>query len=870
MIFCLAGSLVSATIVAIFAVRPFAVYLILIGFLFAGGFYTSAIRAREPSNSIKQFIESGQIVSGDPIEVEGVVYGKPELSVGGFYLILSVDKLFYKNRKVDTSGAVRFFAPARDEQIQKEFDELELISGARIRVGANLTREEHYRNPGGISYVEILDQKGIDATGIIKSPLLIERLGNEVALSPLARVYDYRQDLIQAIRAKFSVSTSGILIASLLGNRNHLTNETAEIFRNGGTFHVLVISGLHITFLGGIFLLIVRRFTRNRLLQFSIVSAALWIYAFGVGAEIPVVRAALMLTILLFSFVVNRKGNLLNSLGACALLILIWRPEDIFSQSFHLTFASLFGIVAFAFPLIEKMRGIGGWYPSVANPFPPMVHQKLKAFCEILYWSELRWKKTLAENVWDCKLTKSRYAGRLEDRGLQWVLRWSFEGILVTIAVQICLLPFLVVYFHRISFGSIFLNLWVGIFLVLQNVSALIGLIFGLASKILAIPFIKLAEVSNWLLLSLPKVFIVFDLASTRVPIYSGDIGAIYYLYFVPVMMAIILLNNWNPFEFTVRATNRAFSRRRQIALITVVLFSVLFSSIVIHPYSEPPADGMLTVNFLDVGQGDSALVTFPNGETMLIDGGGKHNFAELIVKNEDGEIETFEPDSQGVGETVVSEFLWENGYSHVDYLVATHADADHIQGLIAVTNNFSIREALSGKGAPDDENFSEFRTALVRKNIPLQEIASGDEFEIGGVKISVLNPDGDQSDGETSNDGSVVLKFVYGARRFLFTGDIEKNTENRISSRNMEINSEIVKVAHHGSRTSSTEAFVNSVQAQYAVIPVGRNSPFGHPNSDVVERWKNSGAKVLTTGERGTVTISTDGKNLEIQTYTK
>ncbi len=830
----------------------------------------STIRAREPANSIKRFIESGQLVSGDPIEVEGVVYGIPELSVGGFYLILSVDKVFYKNRKVDVSGAVRFFAPDRDEQIQKEFDELELITGARIRVGTNLSREERYRNPGGISYVEILDQKGIDATGLIKSPLLIERLGNEAVFSPLARFYDYRQDLIQAIRAKFSVSTAGILIASLLGNRNHLTKETAEIFRAGGTFHVLVISGLHITFLGGILLLIARRFTSNRLLQFSIVSAALWIYAFGVGAEIPVVRAALMLTILLFSFVVYRKGNLLNSLGACALLILIWRPEDIFSQSFHLTFASLFGIIAFAFPLIEKLRSIGGWHPSASNPFPPMVHPKLKAFCEILYWSELRWKKTLAESVWDCKITKSRYAGRLEDRGLQRVLRWSFEGILVTIAVQICLLPFLVVYFHRISFGSIFLNLWVGIFIVLQNVSALIGLTFGLASKILAIPFIKLAEVSNWLLLSLPKVFIAFDLASIRVPIYSGHTGAIYYLYFVPVMMSIILLNNWNPFEFAIRATNRTVTRRRQIALITTALFSVLFAFIVLHPYSEPPSDGKLTVNFLDVGQGDSAFVTFPNGETMLIDGGGKHNFAELFVKNEDGGIAAFEPDSQGVGETVVSEFLWERGYSHVDYLVATHADADHMQGLIAVTNNFSIGEVLFGRDAPDDENFSEFRTALMRKNIPLQKIASGDEFEIGGVNISVLNPEGDESDGETSNDGSVVLKLMYGARRFLFTGDIEKNTEERISLRNIELNSEVVKVAHHGSRTSSTEAFVNSVQAQYAVIPVGRISPFGHPNSDVVERWKNSGAKVLTTGERGTVTISTNGKNLEIQTFIK
>ena len=128
------------------------------------------------------------------------------------------------------------------------------------------------------------------------------------------------------------------MIASLLGNRYFLDKQTAETFREGGTFHVLVISGLHITFIGGLTLLFVRFFTKKRAWQFLTAGGFSWAYSIAVGADVPVVRATVMFTILLFSQVIYRNGNLLNALGACALVLLVWRPEDLFNQSFHLTF----------------------------------------------------------------------------------------------------------------------------------------------------------------------------------------------------------------------------------------------------------------------------------------------------------------------------------------------------------------------------------------------------------------------------------------------------------------------------------------------------------------------------------------------------
>lgn len=873
-------TLIISILSIIFTKKYFNWVFVLLAFVAVGSLYFQVQKQTEPQNSLKNLYDSKQINSGDPVEVEGILQGKPELSVGGLFLILDAEKVLYKGKTQNVSGIVRLFAPVRDEQTANEYKTLSLHYGVRIRVAANLNREERFLNPGGISFTEILDQKNIHATATIKSPLLVERLENAETFSPFARIYDYRQNLVEIISRKFNPDTAGILIASMLGNRNYLTKETAEVFREGGTFHVLVISGLHITFIGGILLLIVRTFTRKRLWQFVVTSSALWIYSLAVGAEIPVVRAALMFTILLFSFVIYRRGTLLNALGACAFLILLWRPADLFNQSFHLTFASLVGIITVAFPLIKKLRAIGSWMPSVENPFPPNVSRQLKTFCEILYWDEQKWEKNLRENIWDCRIFKTDYGTSLKKHGLQKPLRWVFEGILVTAIVQLFLLPFLILYFHRLSFSSIFLNLWVGFFVVLQNLMGILSLLFTQFSSILVLPFVKLTEILNWLVLSLPQFFIYFDFASVRVPVYSGELKAIYFLYFLPLLVLIFYLNKWNPFslsgEWRVESKEKEEKKlpvtfgRKRILLFHIFTFSLLFFLIAFHPYSSPSIDGKLTVDFLDVGQGDSALIRFPNGETMLIDGGGKFNFNETFVELENSKREIFEPDIQGIGETVVSEFLWEKGYSEVDYLLATHADADHIQGLINVAKNFKIKAAMIGREAFDDGDFAEFAKILERKNIRIVKLHQGNELKMGGVKIAVLSPVSAENSNDSANNDSVVLRVVFGSREFLLTGDIEKETEKELLAHPEFLRSDIVKVAHHGSRTSSTQEFIEATKAEYAITPVGRKSRFGHPHKEVVERWENSGAKVLTTGERGTITISTDGKNLEIQTFRK
>ncbi|HMJ07843.1 MAG TPA: ComEC/Rec2 family competence protein, partial [Pyrinomonadaceae bacterium] len=248
--------------------------------------------------------------------------------------------------------------------------------------------------------------------------------------------------------------------------------------------------------------------------------------------------------------------------------------------------------------------------------------------------------------------------------------------------------------------------------------------------------------------------------------------------------------------------------------------------------------------------------------------GGGLPNFRQA---SDDTDGDSFEPDVARVGEAVVSEFLWQKGFSRVDYLVATHADADHMQGLADVAANFDIGGAFFGRTPAGDPDFVELSAVLKQKNIKRETFSAGDSFLIGGATVEVLNPAAESGvGGQTGNDDSVVLKISFGERTFLLTGDIERIAETDILDRGSALRADVVKVPHHGSKTSSTEEFVKAAAPKFAVISVGRHSRFGHPNQEVVERWKNAGSQVWTTGEKGTVTFSTDGKGLDVEIYVK
>ena len=802
--------------------------IVLLSAVFCMGAVLAGIERRSNSTSgLRNLVDQ-------PCTLTGWLDGPPEFARDRVYLSLRVEE--------PASGRVSLLVPLRKATSIKE---LQLRYGTRIRVNTTLERDGGYRNPGVSTLAEFLDRNGYDASGIIKNPASITRLEDTAVFPPLAWLYEWRTRLQQQIDTRFAPETAGVLDATLLGNRYNLSYSASERFREGGTFHVLVISGLHISFIGGLVFLLMGRLTRRRLTQFLTPAIIVWAYSMAVGADASVVRAALMFTFAGLATIVFRQSNSLNALGAAALVLLIHSPKELFDPSFQLTFLSVLAIVVIAWPLLLKLSAIGAWYPSRSAPYPPACSRTIKTFCEILFWREQKWAQELARSSHKYRLFKSEAARWAERYHVQPVLRYMFGAVVVSASVQLMLLPLMIVYFHRLSLSSLVLNIVVSVLLAALVAVAMLALIVSQVSVGLSAPLVKLADAIDWAMVHSVDPFSSFGLASLRLPEYSGPAALIYGVYYLPLLFLVIALLHWQPLGSRIQ---RECKLRRYVPLLSwaqLLLLAVLVS----HPLSAARADGKLRVDFLDVGQGDSALITMPDGTTLLVDGGGNTNEA-----------------ARRIGEAVVSEYLWWRGLSQIDYVLATHADADHIDGLNDVLKNFSVRAALIGRRPGNDPEFEKFSKSLKETGTYSETIQAGDVIRSGNVEVHVLWPPTD--DDKSTNNDSIVLRIQLGERSILFTGDIEQAAERSLVASQQQLRADVVKVPHHGSKTSSTEGFILATKPNLAIISVGRKSRFGHPHKEVVERWQANGATVLTTGDCGTITITTDGQDLSLKKF--
>ena len=835
----------------------------LLSSLFFAGLALSTIEKQSlPENSLRQLIETGCNDDRQSVWLTGVLEQPPEWSRERVYLVLRLEEISSETFEGPVNGSVTLSALFKTAQDGDEYKRLQLHYATRIRVKTILNRADQFRNPGVSTFTEYLDRKGFDASGVMKQTASIVRLDDTAVFRVSKWLYSWREAIQQTIDERFSAETSGVLDAALLGNRHNLSKSTIERFREGGTFHVLVISGLHISFIGGLVVLLARRFTRRRGLQFVISNAVVWGYTIAVGAETSVVRAALMFTIVSLGSVLFRSAGALNALGAAGLIILVNKPSDLFDPSLQLTFLSVFAIVTIAWPLLQNLRAIGAWRPTRSSPYPPTCSWLVKTFCEALYWSESEWRRHLEKSPHSYRLFKTLIALWLERKSVQSLFSYVFNAIVVSVSVQLVLLPLLILYFHRVSMSSLILNIVVSILIAALAFVALFAVLVAQLSIMLASPIIQLANMIGWLMIRSVEPFALLRIASLRLPEYTGWSASIYLLYCVPLLLLVNSLSRWRPLNGPQQGKTHSSASVWTLVGLQIVLLSVVF----LHPFSAARPDGRLRVDFLDVGQGDSALVTMPDGTTLLIDGGGKPVFFKL---NTDDSSDSIDRDVRSIGETVVSEHLWWRGLDRIDYVLATHADADHIDGLNDVVRNFSVRSALVARTPGLDPEYSKFAQTLSATKTHVETIQAGDRLQFGRVTIKVLWPyASNDPDASSANNDSVVLQLTFGDNSILFTGDIEKQAEVQILSSNTDLHADVVKVPHHGSRTSSTDAFVRATSPRYAIISVGQKSMFGHPHREVVERWMANGAQVLTTGKCGMITIIMDGKTMTLSRF--
>ena len=254
-------------------------------------------------------------------------------------------------------------------------------------------------------------------------------------------------------------------------------------------------------------------------------------------------------------------------------------------------------------------------------------------------------------------------------------------------------------------------------------------------------------------------------------------------------------------------------NKHKIIALITVI-------SIILFIIKIIPND--LKIYFIDVGQGDSTLIITPRGKSILIDGGGS--------------------DSYDVGKNTLLPYLLERRIAKLDYVIISHFDSDHVKGVLTILEELDVEKVIISKQYQTSENYKEFLEIIKHKNIFVKQVSKGDKINIEkDLSVNILFPISDELISENAlNNNSIVAKLVYENFTMLFTGDIEKIAEEKlveIYAKTNALKSKILKIAHHGSKTSTTEGFLELVSPQIALIGVGKNNLYGHPNLDVIDR---------------------------------
>lgn len=242
-----------------------------------------------------------------------------------------------------------------------------------------------------------------------------------------------------------------------------------------------------------------------------------------------------------------------------------------------------------------------------------------------------------------------------------------------------------------------------------------------------------------------------------------------------------------------------------------------------------------LTVHFLDIGQGDCTLLT--QGEhAMLIDAGD----------NDQG--------------TKVQSYLEYLGISSLDYLVLTHPDADHIGGADVVIYKFDCNTILMPERKTDTRTYDDVIQAMKSKDYTAIHPEVGDSYAFGESSFTILSPARNYED---SNDCSIVLRLTHGGNTFLFTGDAEEEAENDMLASGMDLSADVLKVGHHGSHTSTSDAFLDAVSPTYAVISCETGNSYGHPHAETLNKLRAAGVQLFRTDDQGTITVTSDGSTL-------
>jgi competence protein ComEC len=729
-----------------------------------------------------------------------------------------------------------------------------LMQGDRVRGWAAWHVPQNYENPGSADRVGQLTHRGVFLLGKAKSPRLLERIPGDCSnpwIELATSVGDHVRSSFKPIRELEKGQPAAILASLTIGDYSGLDNATRENFQNSGTYHVLVISGLHVAWIAGVLLQFFKLIFVPERIRYLLAAAVILLYTCVVGFQASISRCLWMFLLYLIGRMLFRRADAVNILLTSAVILLAAQPDWLFETGFQLSFLSVLAIALTGAPAISNF---------------------LKPLCEPLLHSGESQRLFLHPGTWHRLGRSLRTRGEILVEGLTDSLPPAISKfllmicrgigaaglaigsmIIISVSVQIWLEPLLAYSFNRMSWISPLANL---VLVPFSSVVLAAGIAAALVSGIpyLGPALIHLAATLASLLLHGAARITMIDGAWQRCPTPSAKW----------VLGCLLLLFIWSFFQW------RKFwiPCSCVIALLACLAFgsSPAFGNLVGEHSWESKCRKedfgqrnarVLSLTFLDVGEGDSIVIRFPDDRIWVLDGGGLQ-----LAQSHEEKAYAFD-----IGEAVVSRYLWHEWTTQLDCLILSHTDLDHAGGVPALMKNFRVSR-FDYSQAGSDTILKEVLDIARERHISTNPLHAGVEQKVGPVTVSTLHPSVNPATG-TANENSLVLKISFGDFSALLTGDLEKSGELELLAQSIDLRSRLLKVAHHGSRNATSNSLLDRAQPRWAAISVGRNNPFGHPSRDVLLRLRQHNVRTFLTLDEGAITFETDGTRYSIQSYT-